>query len=44
MSRIGKNPIKIPSDISVDLSNQDIVVTGSKGSSKFFISQGFKHY
>ena len=35
MSRIGKNPIKIPSDISVDLSNQDIVVTGSKGSLSF---------
>ena len=35
MSRIGKNPIKIPSDISVDLSNQDIVITGSKGSLSF---------
>ena len=35
MSRIGKNPIKIPSDISVDLNNQNIVITGPKGSLDF---------
>ena len=35
MSRIGKNPIKIPSGINVDLKNQNIVVTGSKGSLDF---------
>ena len=35
MSRIGKNPIKIPSGVKVDLNNQNIVVTGSKGSLKF---------
>ena len=31
MSRIGKNPIKIPSGISVDLKNKNIVIKGSKG-------------
>ena len=35
MSRIGKNPIKIPNGINVDLNNQNIVVTGSKGSLNF---------
>ena len=35
MSRIGKNPIKIPSGVKVDLNNQNIVVTGSKGSLNF---------
>ena len=41
MSRIGKNPIIIPSDISVDLSNQDIVVTGAKGSLSFSFHKAF---
>ena len=35
MSRIGKNPIKIPNDINVDLNNQNIVVSGPKGSLDF---------
>ncbi len=32
MSRIGKNPIKIPDGVSVDLQNRNIKVTGPKGS------------
>ena len=32
MSRIGKNPIQIPSGVNVDLKNQNITITGSKGS------------
>ena len=35
MSRIGKNPIKIPEGVSVDLQNQNITVTGLKGSLDF---------
>ena len=35
MSRIGKNPIKIPEGVSVDLQNQNITVIGSKGSLDF---------
>ena len=35
MSRVGKNPIKIPSGISVDLKNKYIVIKGSKGSLDF---------
>ena len=35
MSRIGKNPIKIPNGIDVDLKNQKIVITGPKGSLDF---------
>ena len=37
MSRIGKNPIKIPSDVSVDLNKNNIKVTGSKGSLDFSV-------
>ena len=32
MSRIGKSPIKIPEGVSVDLQDQNITVTGPKGS------------
>ena len=32
MSRIGKNPIQIPSGVNVDLKNHNITITGSKGS------------
>ena len=35
MSRIGKNPIKIPSGVNVDLNKHSIVVSGSKGSLNF---------
>ena len=35
MSRIGKNPIKIPNGIDVDLKNQKIVISGPKGSLDF---------
>tara|TARA_B100001248_G_scaffold245846_1_gene216009 strand:+ start:3347 stop:3907 length:561 start_codon:yes stop_codon:yes gene_type:complete len=35
MSRIGKNPIKIPNGINVDLNNQNISITGPKGSLDF---------
>ena len=39
MSRIGKNPIKIPSDVSVDLNKNNIKVTGSKGSLDFSVHE-----
>ena len=32
MSRIGKSPIKIPEGVSIDLQDQNITVTGPKGS------------
>ena len=32
MSRIGKSPIEIPEGVSIDLQDQNITVTGSKGS------------
>ena len=32
MSRIGKNPIVIPDGVNIDLQNQNIKVTGSRGS------------
>ena len=35
MSRIGKNPIKIPNGIDVDLNKKDIIIKGSKGSLNF---------
>ena len=41
MSRIGKNPIKIPSGVNVDLNNQNIVVTGLKGSLNFSFHKAF---
>ena len=35
MSRIGKNPIEIPSGVSIDLKNHSITVAGQKGSLEF---------
>jgi len=35
MSRIGKNPIKIPDGVSIDLKNHNITVVGQKGSLDF---------
>ena len=35
MSRIGKNPIKIPKGINVDLNKEKIIITGPKGSLDF---------
>ena len=35
MSRVGKNPIKIPSDINVELKDKYITIKGSKGSLAF---------
>ena len=35
MSRIGKNPVKIPSGISLNLNDHNIEVTGPKGSLNF---------
>ena len=35
MSRIGKNPIKIPDGVSIDLNNHNITVVGQKGSLEF---------
>tara|TARA_B100000242_G_C42831412_1_gene386283 strand:+ start:102 stop:641 length:540 start_codon:yes stop_codon:yes gene_type:complete len=37
MSRIGKNPIGIPSDVSVDLNKNNIKVTGPKGHLDFSV-------
>ena len=42
MSRIGKNPIIVPSGVNVGLDNQNIVVTGSKGSLDFSFHKAFK--
>ncbi len=39
MSRIGKNPIKIPDGVNIDLQNQIITVAGQKGSLKFLIHE-----
>ena len=41
MSRIGKNPINIPSGINVDLNNQNITVKGPKGSLNFSFHEAF---
>ena len=35
MSRIGKNPIKIPDGVSIDLKDHNITVVGKKGSLEF---------
>ena len=42
MSRIGKNPIKIPTGTNVDLNSQNIVITGSKGSLDFSFHKSLK--
>ncbi len=42
MSRIGKQPIPVPTGVKIDLSGQQIVVTGVKGSLKRHINAGLE--
>lgn len=42
MSRIGKQPIKIPSGVSVEVSGQDVSVNGPKGSLSMVLLPGIK--
>jgi len=42
MSKIAKKPIIIKEGITVNISNQDVVVTGSKGNLSFHIPSGIK--
>lgn len=42
MSRVSKNPIRIPSGVEVDISNSSVVVTGPKGKLKQFITANLK--
>ena len=35
MSRIGKTPIEIPSDVSINISGNSVEVKGAKGTPKF---------
>tara|TARA_B100000902_G_C27268887_1_gene895181 strand:- start:1162 stop:1710 length:549 start_codon:yes stop_codon:yes gene_type:complete len=42
MSRIGKMPIIVPSEVSVDISGQEVVVKGPKGEEKVTIHETIK--
>ncbi len=42
MSRIGKQPITIPSGVTVDIGTDLITIKGSKGTLKFNILEGVK--
>lgn len=40
MSRVGKQPIKIPSGVTITVGSDDITVNGSKGELKQFTMPG----
>ncbi|MDD2693803.1 MAG: 50S ribosomal protein L6 [Candidatus Gracilibacteria bacterium] len=40
MSRIGKQPVKLPSGVTVEINSTDIIVKGSKGTLSFNILSG----
>lgn len=40
MSRIGKQPVKIPTGVTVDITATDISIKGSKGTLSFNILEG----
>lgn len=42
MSRIGKQPITVPSGVTVDISKDIITIKGSKGALEFNILEGVK--
>ena len=42
MSRVSKNPIRIPSGVEVDISNVSVVVTGPKGKLEQSITENLK--
>jgi large subunit ribosomal protein L6 len=42
MSRIGKQPIKVPSGVTVDISRDNVIVNGPKGSLSQFMMPGIK--
>lgn len=40
MSRIGKQPVKVPTGVSVEISSSEVKLTGSKGTLSFNILEG----
>jgi large subunit ribosomal protein L6 len=42
MSRIGKNPIEIPQEVSVEISGNKIIVKGPKGTLSFDFAPNIK--
>lgn len=40
MSRIGKQPVKIPSGVSVEITSTEVIIKGSKGNLTFNILEG----